>query len=107
MLEGIGLTLLLQESIAHVPLIVKHIIDGSVIPLSFAVLSAYSVCIEHIGDVLLAMALQVQAENPPYDFGLLFIDRELSIFQIKSVCRAAAVKVTRFHALFVAPTHIS
>ena len=65
-----------------------------------------TVCVELIGNGLLAAALQVEMKNPAHNLRLRFIDLKLAVYEVVPIGGAAAVEIAGFHPLLVAPSHI-
>ena len=96
----------MEQAVAHIPLIVEDIVDGEKVPCFLTVPFGYTLCVELIGNGLLAAALQIEMKNPAHNLCLRFIDLKLAVYEIIPIGGSAAVEIAGFHSLLVAPPHI-
>lgn len=104
--ERICGVLLLKKCIAHIPLVVQHVVDAEGVPCCCSVASWNAFLIQLVCDSLLPIALKVHGEDPTDDGRFRFVDDQVTVDKVEAVCRSTAVEVAGLHPLLITPTHI-
>ena len=71
---------LLQQCVAHVLLVSKNLVDGAGVPHHFACAGENAICHKAFGDFIHAGAFEVFPVDAFYDFCLLRVDDEVTVF---------------------------
>ena len=96
----------MEQAVTHIPLVVENIVNGEEMPCFLTIPFRHSVCVELIGNGLLAAALQVEMKNPAHNLRLRFIDLKLAVYEVVPIGGSAAVEIAGFHSFLIAPPHI-
>ena len=104
--QGFRGVVLLEQRIAHIPFVVQDIVDGIEMPCFVAVSPWNAIRIELVGDGLLPAALQIEVEDPANDPRLRLVDIKLTVYELIPIGGLAAVEISGFHSLLIAPAHI-